>query len=165
VLGKISGPDGQNLLTRIEKDGISACFISFDQFVPHDRFYKILSGSSLILPLITPGSADFNEYQHYKITGAYNLAFGFHIPMLLHDSFSNLRILRETSFFFSTGEMVQKIRSLMADSPALEEMRQNISEFNRLFGFRTELQQGSLDILTKTWESAKEYLQGEKERE
>lgn len=56
-------------------------------------------------------------------------------------------------------------RSLLIPNPALpvKEMRQNIAEFNHLFGFRTELLQGSLDILDKTWESAKEYLQGEKE--
>jgi hypothetical protein len=56
-------------------------------------------------------------------------------------------------------------RSLLIPNPVLpvKEMRQNIAEFNHLFGFRTELLQGSLDILSKTWESAKEYLQGEKE--
>jgi hypothetical protein len=58
-------------------------------------------------------------------------------------------------------------RSLLIPNPVLsvQEMRQNISEFNHLFGFRTELLQGSLDILSKTWESAKKYLQGEKELE
>ena len=57
-------------------------------------------------------------------------------------------------------------RSLLIPNPALplEEMRQNIAEFNRLFGFRTELIQGSLDILSKTWKTAKEYLQGERLR-
>ncbi len=58
-------------------------------------------------------------------------------------------------------------RSLLIPNPVLsvQEMRQNIAEFNNLFGFRTELLQGSLDILSKAWESAKEYLQGEKELE
>jgi hypothetical protein len=38
-------------------------------------------------------------------------------------------------------------------------MRQNIEEFNNLFGFRTELLQGTLDILNQSWDSAKAYLQ------
>jgi hypothetical protein len=56
-------------------------------------------------------------------------------------------------------------RSLLIPNPALDvkKMRQNIDEFNHLFGFRTELLQGSLDILSNTWASAKAYLQGEKE--
>ena len=56
-------------------------------------------------------------------------------------------------------------RSLLIPNPAfpVKEMRQNIAEFNQLFGFRTELLQGSLDILSNTWTSAKAYLRGEKE--
>jgi hypothetical protein len=56
-------------------------------------------------------------------------------------------------------------RSLLIPNSALpvKEMRQNIAEFNHLFGFRTELLQGSLDILSNTWASAKDYLRGEKE--
>ena len=52
-------------------------------------------------------------------------------------------------------------RSLLIPNPTLpaDEMRQNIKEFNQLFGFRTELQQGSLDMLKRTWETAKQYLQ------
>ena len=58
-------------------------------------------------------------------------------------------------------------RSLLIPTPVLsvQEMRQNIAEFNQLFGFRTELLEGSLDILSNTWESAKKYLEGEKETE
>jgi hypothetical protein len=53
-------------------------------------------------------------------------------------------------------------RSLLISSPALsvERMGQNIAEFNRLFGFRTELLAGSLDMLNDAWASAKKYLQG-----
>ena len=56
-------------------------------------------------------------------------------------------------------------RSLLIPNLVLseEEMRQNIEEFNYLFGFRTELRQGSLDILNRAWEAAKDYLQGEED--
>jgi len=52
-------------------------------------------------------------------------------------------------------------RSLLIPNPTLSinKMRQNIEKFNQLFGFRTELKQGSLDMLKKTWETAKHYLQ------
>jgi len=36
-----------------------------------------------------------------------------------------------------------------------EEMRENIGEFNRLFGFRTEVREGTMSILQNTWEAAK----------
>ncbi len=58
-------------------------------------------------------------------------------------------------------------RSLLIPNPVLSEMemRQNIAEFNHLFGFRAELRQGSLEILHQTWKTAKDYLQGEKDNE
>ncbi|MBL7212706.1 MAG: DUF1638 domain-containing protein, partial [Desulfobacteraceae bacterium] len=51
-------------------------------------------------------------------------------------------------------------RSLLIPTPVMakEEMRENIEEFNQLFGFRTEVRQGTMDILDKTWQSAKRYL-------
>lgn len=56
-------------------------------------------------------------------------------------------------------------RSLVIPNKALtvEQMRANIEEFNRLFGFRMELREGNLDILMRTWKSAKQYLCGEME--
>ena len=58
-------------------------------------------------------------------------------------------------------------RSLLIPNPVLsvQEMRQNIEQFNHLFGFRTELLPGTLDILNDTWKTVKEYLDGEKEIE
>ena len=56
--------------------------------------------------------------------------------------------------------MAKYERSLLIPSPAIsvEEMRNNIGEFNELFGFRTELLQGTLEILKKSWETAKNHL-------
>ncbi len=53
-------------------------------------------------------------------------------------------------------------RSLIIPNPALSEqtMKQNIEDFNQLFGLRTEVRQGTMDILENTWKSAKEYLLG-----
>jgi len=52
-------------------------------------------------------------------------------------------------------------RSLLIPNPTLSvnKMKHNIDEFNQLFGFRTELKQGNLDMLKKTWETAKQFLQ------
>jgi len=56
-------------------------------------------------------------------------------------------------------------RALLIPNPVLseEEMRHNIEEFNRLFGFRTEVRQGNLDLLLNTWKTAREFLMKSKE--
>jgi hypothetical protein len=62
-------------------------------------------------------------------------------------------------------QMVKRIfgdykRSLLLPTDVLSEdtMRRNIEDFNQLLGFRTEVQRGTLDILFKTWENAKQAL-------
>ena len=51
-------------------------------------------------------------------------------------------------------------RSLLIPTPVLSEaeMQQNIEEFNTFFNFRTEVRKGTLTILQKSWESAKQEL-------
>lgn len=51
-------------------------------------------------------------------------------------------------------------RSLLVLDPALSEgrMRENIKDFNLMFSFRTEVREGSLDLLEKTWNNAKKAL-------
>ncbi len=53
-------------------------------------------------------------------------------------------------------------RSLLIPNGLLSEkaMRDNIEEFNRMFGFRTETRPGSLDLLRKAWNAAKQSLPG-----
>jgi hypothetical protein len=51
-------------------------------------------------------------------------------------------------------------RSLLVSTPimSIEEMKQNSTAFNELFGLRTEVCQGTLGILHKTWDTAKKHL-------
>lgn len=51
-------------------------------------------------------------------------------------------------------------RSLLIPNGLLSEeaMKENIEEFNRMFGFRSETRPGTLDLLTQAWNSAKRSL-------
>jgi hypothetical protein len=57
-------------------------------------------------------------------------------------------------------------RSLLISTPimSLEEMKQNSKAFNELFGLRTEVYKGTLSILQKTWDTAKQYLNSKSNR-
>ncbi len=57
-------------------------------------------------------------------------------------------------------------RSLLISTPnmSLEEMKQNSKAFNELFGLRTEVCQGTLSILQKTWDTAKKHLNSKSNR-
>jgi hypothetical protein len=126
LLGRTTGPDGRDLLDRIRDRELESHFITYREFIAPGEFYAGLSRSSLILPLITPGSGDYVDYLKYKITGTYNLAWGFGIPMLMHESFGEYRIFRETSFFYRSGELIRAIRELSGRRGELVEMGRRI---------------------------------------
>jgi hypothetical protein len=51
-------------------------------------------------------------------------------------------------------------RSLLVPDGMLseEEMRENVAEFNRKFGLRNEIRPGTLDLLNRAWDAAKQSL-------
>jgi hypothetical protein len=51
-------------------------------------------------------------------------------------------------------------RSLLIATPIMtrEEMRQNVEDFNHLFGFRAETMEGTLHLLDETWQIAKDFV-------
>jgi hypothetical protein len=53
-------------------------------------------------------------------------------------------------------------RSLLIPNRVMceEEMRNNIEEFNRMFGFRTEIREGTLELLKGAWNRAKDLVMG-----
>ena len=53
-------------------------------------------------------------------------------------------------------------RSLLITTPVMsvKEMRKNAEAFSEMFSFRTECRQGTLRILSDTWQAAKSYLKG-----
>ena len=47
---------------------------------------------------------------------------------------------------------------MMSDKKSENEMRRNIEAFNEMFGFHTDVCEGSMTILKKSWDSVKAYL-------
>jgi hypothetical protein len=128
LLGRTTGPDGRDLLGRIREGGFESHFTTFEGFVTYREFYANLLRSHLVLPLISPGSVDYDDYLRYKITGTYNLAWGFGKPMLMHSSFEGYRIFSNTSVFYETGKMLQVLEKLFQRRDKLKTLQDNISE-------------------------------------
>jgi hypothetical protein len=127
LLGRTTHKDGQELLERIMRLGLEKHFTFYSGFIPHGEFYDTLREAWMVLPLITPRCPDFAEYRDYKITGSFNLAYGFRLPMLLHESFSGNRIYRETSVFYKDGGLFDTIRRCQDDPHLHRNIRERIS--------------------------------------
>lgn len=126
LLGRTSNRDGQELKARIRELGLGEHFTLFDGFIPHEKFYEKLKKAWLVLPLITPRCKDYADYIDFKITGSFNLAYGFRLPMLQHESFAGTRIYRETSVFYRDGGLLETVNQCMKDSDRLNTVKKRI---------------------------------------
>jgi len=127
LLGRTINRDGQELIARIRELGMEEHFTLFDGFIPHEQFYEQLKKAWLVLPLITPRCKHHAEYLEHRITGSFNLAYGFGHPMLQHESFAGTRIYRETSLFYGDGGLLQTVRQCLDDPSGLSAVRERIS--------------------------------------
>jgi len=129
-------------------------------FIPMDQDHPVDDCVGLII-----GGRECYYREQCRVAGTFFMIPGWtrHWKQLFEKEYGKF----DVAFAKRVFAMSKYERSLLIPNPVLseEEMRQNIEEFNHLFGFRTEVREGILDILNKTWETAKEYLLGEKEIE
>lgn len=110
----------------LNEAGISAHVILFDDFVDDETFYTTLAQADVILPLVHPGAGHYESYFRFQVTGSWNLAFGFQIPLLMHRSFEGYSIFRETSLFYAREELGNRLLDFYHQRWRLENTRERI---------------------------------------
>src|SRR5690606_9845765 len=83
--------------------------------VPQPVFDAWLQGSDMILPLLHPGAPRFAEYLTMRISGAYNQAFRYGIPLLMEASFAGWEDLRQHAIFREAPELLTTGTAVAAD--------------------------------------------------
>lgn len=127
-------------------------------FIPMDQDHPVDDCVGLII-----GGRESYYQEQCRVAGTFFMIPGWtrHWKGLFAKEYGSLDVELARRIFASYE------RSLLIPNPTLpvEEMRRNIEEFNRLFGFRTEVRPGKLDMLKKTWETAKNRLRETTEAE
>lgn len=103
--------DGAYMKQRISELGVGNNFILWDSFIETEDFYGMLCASDYVLPLIHPKHESFKLYE-FQISGSFNLAFGFRIPLLMENSFSNYTDFQDTSIFYEVNRIMETINGL-----------------------------------------------------
>jgi hypothetical protein len=115
LLGRIDSKFKPELKSSLEKLNLTNQFILFENFIPNKIFYSYLQISNLILPLIHPADVWFEKYFKTQISGSYNMAYTYRLPMLCEKSFSVYEDFKDTSFFYETKNLIEKINKLSAN--------------------------------------------------
>lgn len=71
----------------IEQKKLKEKVIFFDHFVPAELFDAYLRKTDLIWPMVHPNTPSADQYLRNQISGAMNVAFGYKIPLLVHQDY------------------------------------------------------------------------------
>ena len=120
-------------------------------FIPMDEDHPVDDCIGLLI-----GGRERYYGEQCQVAGTFFMIPGWttHWKRMLEQEFGNLSL-----------EMAKRLfkhyeRTLLISTPimSLEDMKQNSQDFNELFGLRTDVCQGTLSILQKTWDMAKKHL-------
>ncbi len=120
-------------------------------FIPMDEDHPVDDCIGLLI-----GGRQRYYGEQCQVAGTFFMIPGwtYHWKRMFEQEFGNL-----------SPEMAKRLfkhyeRSLLISTPvmSLEDMKQNSKAFNELFGLRSDVCKGTLSILQKTWDTAKQYL-------
>ena len=120
-------------------------------FIPMDEDHPVDDCIGLLI-----GGRECYYGEQCKVAGTFFMIPGwtYHWKRMFEQEFGNI-----------SPEIAKRLfknyeRSLLISTPimSLEEMKRNSEPFNERFGLRTEIREGALGLLEKTWDSAKAFL-------
>ena len=140
-LGKTdpSHPDTQAFLTTIKEQGLEKRIMYFTDFVDHDLFDAMLKQTDLLLPLIHPGTPSAEQYINNQISGAFTLAFGYHIPLLIHRYYQTEKDLQLSANFYTPETFADELEEALEERTSLSESIAHVAKWQKPFQYRNYL--------------------------
>lgn len=90
-----------HLKNQLKSTGRSKHVTFHDSFVDFDTIDEILRKSSAILPLIHPNTPSSEEYFRHQIPGAMSVALGYHLPLLMHETYQTIDELKTAAVYYT----------------------------------------------------------------
>lgn len=109
LLGNSQTHDGPAIRQAVKAAGLEDYFIFFDGYVPDDVIDENLRKAKFVMPLIHPNNRYFEVYLKTKISGAYNLAYAYQLPLLMHESFAQVSEFSTNCVFYNFENLPEKI--------------------------------------------------------
>ncbi|WP_421751152.1 hypothetical protein [Croceimicrobium sp.] len=106
LLGKSkhSHGNGSEFERELKERQLDAFFKTWDHFVPNEAFYAYLAQADFVLPLIHKDQASGELYQK-QISGSWNMALAFKIPMLIEASSPGAEEFKDGAYLYQKDEL------------------------------------------------------------
>ncbi len=86
---------------RLIENQLSDKVIFYDHFVSNEEFSQQIQLSTAILPLVHPNTPSADQYFKNQISGAMNVAFGYHKSLLIHEEYSLIEEMQPASVYYN----------------------------------------------------------------
>jgi hypothetical protein len=97
--------NGKDLKRLVSKYDLKQYFMFFQGFVPNNVFHNYIQKCDILMPLIHPINADMGKYLENQISGTFNMAFAYKLPLLIHDIYQRYNDFRENGIFYNLDNM------------------------------------------------------------
>jgi len=108
-----SKPEVTAFKAQLQELGRLEQFVFFDDFIAPELFDAYLSQTDFLCPLIHPHTPSAEQYISNQISGAFNIAYSYRIPMLIHNHYREVADLGMSSFFYETAGFQQALQEAM----------------------------------------------------
>lgn len=111
LLGNSQTHDGPKIKTLVREAGLESYFKFYDGYVPDETLEEDLQAAKFVMPLMHPNNRYFDVYLKTKISGAYNLAYAYQLPLLMHEAFKEVKEFDTNCVFYSLDNLADKMKS------------------------------------------------------
>jgi glycosyltransferase involved in cell wall biosynthesis len=138
-LGSAKTSDSRKILQFICEYNLEDLIQYHTEYIPEEKYYQFVQSSDIIMPLIHPDTGSFNEYSASKISGAFNLAFAYRIPLLMHEYFKGHEDFEEISLFYNQDNLLNCLTDIAFNPDLLIKYQLNYSRKTRFsFEFQSK---------------------------
>lgn len=111
----------------------------YEKFVNSETISQILRKTTAILPLIHPHTPSSEEYFRHQISGSMNIALGYKIPLLLHESYRKIGELNTASCYYEVDKFLDVINQLRQDNSSIRESIRSTKKYRAEYQHKTFL--------------------------
>lgn len=108
----------------------------YESFLDFDTIDLILRKTSAILPLVHPNTPSAEEYFRHQVPGSMNIALGYHIPLLMHQSLSTIKELQPASIYYSLDNFSEALSQLQSEGDSIRETMKQRKEYSSEYQYK-----------------------------
>lgn len=112
-------PEVQHFLEEIKSNQIENRVTISEHFVSQEEFDAQVQQLDFILPLVHPNTPSEDQYFKNQISGAVNVAFGYQVPLLIHEAYKHIDEIQETSAFYRMDNFNEVLQSAIENRKVL----------------------------------------------